>query len=82
MKITKGTIIRTVMVFIVVINFVLKRLGVELIPTDENIIASAVEMIISVLSIISAWWYNNSFTQKAKRADEFFKSLKEGEENV
>lgn len=82
MKITKGTIVRTVMVFIVIINFVLKKFGVELISADENAIASAVEMIISVLSVVAAWWYNNSFTDAAKRADEFFKGLKEGDANV
>lgn len=78
MKISKGTIVRTIMIFIVIINFVLKNMGVNLLPINENVIANTVETIISVLSVLAAWWYNNSFSEKAKRADLVLKQLKEG----
>ncbi len=79
MKITKATILRTVMLFIVVINYLLTKFGVELIKVSENEVLAVIEMVISVLSIIAAWWYNNSFSEKARRADLFLKNLKEGE---
>lgn len=82
MKITKGTIVRTVMVFLVVINFILNKLGISPINTDQNVIANVVETAISVLSVLFAWWYNNSFSTFAKKADNFLKQLKEGENNV
>ena len=79
MKISKATILRTVMLFIVIVNYVLTKLGVDIINVSENEVLEAIEMVISVLSIIAAWWYNNSFSEKARRADLFLKNLKEGE---
>lgn len=77
MKISKGTVIRTVMLFAVLINYILKMLGLNLIPTDESFITQLTEALISVGTVIASWWYNNSFSENAKKADEFFKSLKE-----
>ncbi len=82
MKISKGTIVRTVMVFIVIINLILKQFGIKVLPVDQSAVAGIVEALISIAAIVSAWWYNNSFSKKAKRADEFFKQLKEGEVDV
>lgn len=77
MKISKWTIVRTIMTVLVVLNLVLKAFGIQVINVEENTVMSLVEALISVGTIVSSWWYNNSFTEKAKRADEFFKSLKE-----
>ena len=77
MKITKGTIVRTIMLLIVVANLVLKQMGVDLIDVSESVIASTVETVVEIAAIISAWWYNNSLTQNAMKADEFFKELNE-----
>lgn len=82
MKISKGTIVRTVMIFIVIINVILKQFGIKVLPVDQSAVAGIVESLISIAAIISAWWYNNSFSKKAKRADQFFKQLKEGEVDV
>lgn len=76
-KISKGTIVRTVMVAIVIINMILKKLGIDIINTDESTVASIVETVIEIGAIISAWWYNNSFSDAAKKADRFFKAVKE-----
>lgn len=76
-KISKGTIVRTVMIAIVIINMILKKLGINLISTDESTVASVVEMVIEIGAIVAAWWYNNSFSDAAKKADRFFKAVKE-----
>ena len=78
-KITKGTIVRTIMIAIVVINMILKKFGVNIINTDENTVAAFVEMIIEIGAIFCAWWYNNSFSEAAKKADRFFTAVKEYE---
>lgn len=76
MKISKATIIRTVVLLLVLINIILRQFGVHPIDISENDIACIIELLIEILAIICAWWYNNSFTEKARRADEFFKNLK------
>lgn len=80
MKISKGTIVRTVMLVIVIINLVLKQLGHDLINVSESEILSVVEMIIEVAVIAVSFWKNNSYTQNAIKADEFLKNLKESKQ--
>lgn len=82
MKISKWTIVRTIMIVLVIINMLLKVFGVNTLNISENTVLCAVETLIEIGAIASAWWYNNSFTEKAKRADAFFKQLKEEEQNV
>ena len=79
MKITKSTIVRTILVALVIINFVLEKCGIDIIPVDENTISMFVETGIEVAIILVAWWKNNSFTEPAKRADKWLKELKESE---
>lgn len=82
MKISKWTIVRTVMTSLVALNLILKAFGINVIPTDENAVMGVVEALIEIGAIIASWWYNNSFSEAARRADVFFKSLKESEKNV
>lgn len=79
MKISKGTIVRTVMLIIVVINMVLKKCGIDLINVSESEILAIVELFIEIAVIVVAFWKNNSYTQNAIKADEFLKHLKESE---
>ncbi len=76
MKITKGTIIRTVMIIIVIINLILKKFGINPIGANESTVASIIEALIEIGAIAAAWWYNNSFSENAKKADRFFSALK------
>lgn len=61
------------------INIILKKFGIDLINVSESEILTTIEMLIEVAVIIVAWWKNNSYSQKAIQADEFLKTLKEGE---
>lgn len=76
MKISKGTIVRTVMLIIVVLNMILKHFGIDVINVSENEVLSVLEMLIEIATIIVTFWKNNSFTQNAIKADEFLKKLK------
>ncbi len=80
MKISKGTIVRTVMLVIVLMNMILKYFGFDVINVSESEILSVVEMLIEIAVIIVTFWKNNSFTDKAIKADEFLRNLKESEE--
>lgn len=79
MKISKGTIVRTIMVVIVIVNMILKHFGIDVINVSESEILSLIEAVIEIATIIVAFWKNNSFTENAIKADEFLKSLKESE---
>lgn len=79
MKISKGTIVRTIMLVIVIINMILQKCGHDIINVNESQILSALEYIIEIAIIAVNWWKNNSFTDNAKKADEFLKNLKESE---
>lgn len=79
MKISKSTIIRAILVAIVIINFILEKLGLDIIPADESMIAMIVETVIEIAVIVVGFWKNNSFSQAAIRADEFLKELRADE---
>ena len=79
MKITKGTIIRTILLVLVIVNFALERMGIDIIPVSESGVAMFVETAIEIAVIAVAWWKNNSFSEKAIKADAFLKELKESE---
>ncbi len=79
MKISKSTIVRTILVAIVIINFVLEKLGYDIIPADESAIAMFVETFIEIAVIVVGFWKNNSYSQAAIRADEFLKELRADE---
>lgn len=80
MKISKGTIVRTILLIIAIINMGLQHFGYDVIKVDESSIASIVEYGIEIAIIIVGFWKNNSYTEKAKMADNFLKNLKESED--
>ncbi|MGN0533072.1 MAG: phage holin [Eubacterium sp.] len=79
MKTDKNTIIRTVILFISLVNAVLQMLGIKAIPIENELVSEAVSVIFLLAGAISSWWYNNSFTEKAKAADEYLKELRNNE---
>ena len=79
MKISKSTIVRTILVALVIINFVLERCGIDIIPTDEYTVTMFVETGIEIAILAVGFWKNNSFSKKAIKADEFLKELRESE---
>ena len=80
MKITKGTLVRTISIIIVILNIVLKHFNIDVINVSESEILTFIESLIEVAIIVVGFWKNNSYTEKAIEADEFLKTLKESEE--
>jgi SPP1 family holin len=76
MKITKGTVIRGVMILIVLVNIIAsKASGKELFFIDESQVTEAIEVIIAIAAIAVGYWKNNSYSKNAIAADEFLKTL-------
>lgn len=76
MKISKGTLVRTIMIVLVIINMALQRLGYDIIDVEEDTILALVETVIEIAVIIVGFWKNNSYSENAIKADEFLRKLK------
>lgn len=75
-KISKDTIVRTVVLAVALLNNILTMFGINPIPFSENEIYTVVSTVITVVASVWAWWKNNSFTKSAIEADEVMKELK------
>ena len=82
MKISKSTIIRTLILLLVIVNMILRQFGVDPLNISDNEIATVVELIIELLAIVASWWYNNSFSENALKAQQFLEELRRDEYNV
>lgn len=76
-KIETGTIIRTIVLVIALVNQALTILGKSPLPWTNEEIEQAVTIALTILASIAAWWKNNSFTSAAKEADLYLKKTKE-----
>lgn len=81
MSVDKSTIIRTVILFISLVNAVLQMLGIQTLPIDNELVTEAVSVALLLYSAVSSWWHNNSMTKEAIQADEYLKQLKEDKHN-
>lgn len=79
MRISKGTIVRSIALLLVVVNIILKHFNIDVINVSESEILTLVETLIEVAVIIVGFWKNNSYTEKAIKADEFLKTLRESD---
>lgn len=76
MKVSKGTIARTVVLIIALINQTLTMTGHNPLPWSDEQLYEGITIILTVGASIAAWWKNNSFTKPAIKADEVLKELK------
>lgn len=77
-KIKADTIARTIVLALALLNQCLAIMGNGTINITENDIYQVVSLIWTIVSAIIAWWYNNSFTKHARRADDLLEALKNG----
>ena len=69
MKITKGTIARTILLVFALINQIVAVFGKSPIPIDDDTVTNLISTAWTVIASLIAWWKNNSFTKKAIEAD-------------
>ena len=75
-QITSGTIARTVILILALVNQVLTATGRSIIKVSDDDINTLISTGFTIVSAIIAWWKNNSFTQAAIMADEIMKEDK------
>lgn len=78
MNIKPDTIARTIVLALALINQLLINTGKTPIPIMEDDVYQLVSIIFTIVTAVIAWWYNNSFTHHALRADEYMRALKNG----
>ncbi|MCP1149825.1 MULTISPECIES: phage holin [Bacillus] len=76
----KGTVIRTVLLFIALINQTLILFGKPILPISEDQVTSLAEtlylafsMIFTIVTTLVAWFKNNYVTDKGKQQKEILK---------
>ncbi len=75
-KITSGTIVRTIILALALINQALVMFGKSPLNIADDDIATVVSLIFTITSTAIAWWKNNSFTKAAIKADFYKDELK------
>lgn len=77
MKISSGTIARTIVLVLALVNQVLSVLGYKIIPIEDGQINDFVTIAFTIGSALAAWWKNNSFTEAAIEGDKYKDIVKE-----
>jgi len=76
LQITSGTIARTAILILALVNQVLTATGHSVINISDENINTLISTGFTIVSALIAWWKNNSFTQAAIMADEVMKEDK------
>jgi len=76
-NITAGTIIRTVILALALVNQVLATMGKSPIPIEDETITELISTAWTVVAAAVAWWKNNSYTKAALAGDDLMQTLKE-----
>ena len=75
-KISAGTIARTAVLALALINQLLSALGKPVLPIESAQLEQLISTGFSTVSALVNWWFNNSFTREAIQADAEFERLK------
>lgn len=67
------TIVRTIVLFLAILNNILTLLGKNPFPYTAEEIENAIAIVTTIAATIWAWWKNNSFTLPARLGDEEMK---------
>ena len=77
-SVSAGTIIRTVLLILALVNQLLVMTGHSVLPISDEQVTEIITTAFTVITALVAWWKNNSFTESAIKADEYMKGIKEG----
>lgn len=76
MKISKGTIIRTALLALAIVNNVLALFGKAPLPVTNEQLELIISTVFTVVMAVINWWKNNSFTQPALEGDVLMNRLR------
>ena len=74
---TAGTLVRTVMLVVALLNLVLTSFGKNPLPVSDEQIYTGLSALVTVAAALAAWWKNNSSTCCARQADEVRRVLQQ-----
>ncbi len=77
MKISAGTIARTVAMVVTIANTILTAAGKNPLPFSDTEVYAWISDAAAIAASLLAWWKNNSFTKEAIKADDIMHKLKE-----
>lgn len=80
-QITAGTIARTIILILSLVNQFLLLFGKPLLKFNSAEITEIVANIWTICAALAAWWKNNSFTPAARIADVIMRALKAGKKS-
>ena len=69
-KVDVGTIVRTVLLALALLNQSLVLMGFSPLPIEDAEVENLITIAFTVVTSVWAWWKNNSVTRKARKADE------------
>ena len=75
-RISVGTVIRTVCLLLALVNLTLETFGKNIIPISDEQVSELITLIFTIVTSVTAFWKNNSFTQEAIIADGLMKDMK------
>lgn len=71
-----GTITRTILIIIALVNQGLVIAGKNVLPFTDEQISQIISFGFTAVTALIAWWKNNNFTKEAKEAQEYLNDLK------
>ena len=74
-NITAGTIARTACLALALTNQILTCFGVQVLPITDDQLNTLITTGLTVGTSVVNWWYNNSFTTAAIKADQAMKAF-------
>lgn len=77
-KITPGTIARTIVLALALINQICSATGKAVIPIEDEQVEALITTAWTVIAAVAAWWKNNSFTRAALAGDERMDEVRYG----
>jgi SPP1 family holin len=77
-KISKGTIIRTAVLVLAIVNNLLALFNKSPLPIEDETVEEVVAFIFTTGASLVAWWKNNSFTAEAIAGDKLMHDMKRG----
>lgn len=80
MKIKTGTIVRTVILILALVNQCLSIAGKAVLPITDDQVEQILTLGITIAASLWNWWKNNSYTQAAIEGDQLMSKLKKNQE--
>lgn len=77
LKVSKGTVIRTSLLVLALLNNLLALFGKSPLPIDDETVKEVISFIFTAGTSLIAWWKNNSFTDAALKGDAVMRQIKE-----